>query len=149
MNIKALHHICIQTEKYNQSFDFYTRVLGFELVKETPNFHKRDYNTWLRLGSLMIELQTAKGGDKLNKWTSLNEGVVHICFLVDDVQEEYKKIKKSGYTNFKNKDGQEIYKVENSYLFKVKAPEGTEIEIRDTLVPVTTRKMSQKNNVVK
>lgn len=132
MNIKTLHHVCIQTEKYKESLDFYTKVLGFELVKETPNFHKREFNTWLRLGSLMIELQTANRGDKLNKWTPLNEGIVHICFLVEDVQEEYKRIKDLGYTNFKNKDGNEIYKVENRYLFKVKAPEGTEIEMRDS-----------------
>lgn len=131
MNIKSLHHICIQTEKYNQSLEFYTKILGFEIVKETPNFHTRDFNTWLKLGSLMIELQTAKKGDKLNKWSSVNEGPAHLCFLVEDVHKAYEMIKKQGYTNFKNKNGEEIYKVENDYLFKVKAPEGTEIEIRD------------------
>lgn len=132
MNIKSLHHICIQTEKYKESFDFYTKILGFELVQETPDFHTRDFNTWLKLGTLMIELQTAKQGDKLNKWTSLNEGIVHMCFLVENIEEEYKRIKDLGYTNFKAKNGKEIYKVENGYLFKIKAPEGTEIEIRDS-----------------
>lgn len=131
MNIMTLHHICIQTEKYKESLDFYTRILGFQLVKETSNFHTRDFNTWLKLGSLMIELQTAKKGDGLNKWSSLNEGIVHMCFLVKDVQDEYKRIKELGYTSFKNKNGKEIYKIEEGYLFKVKAPEGTEIEIRD------------------
>lgn len=132
MNIRSLHHICIQTESYKESFEFYTRILGFELVQETPNFHTRDFNTWLKLGALMIELQTAKQGDRLNKWTSLNEGIVHMCFLVDNIEEEYKRIKDLGYTNFKAKNGKEIYKVENGYLFKIKAPEGTEIEIRDS-----------------
>lgn len=131
MNVKTLHHICIQTEKYDESLDFYMRILGFELVKETANFHKRDYNTWIKLGSLMIELQTSKKGEKLNKWTSLNEGIVHFCLLAEDILEEYNRIKELGYTSFKNKDGKEIYKVENGYLFKIKAPEGTEIEIRD------------------
>lgn len=130
--MKTLHHICIQTEKYKESFDFYTSILEFKLVKETTNFHKREFNTWLSLGSIMIELQTPKEGDKLNKYTSLNEGIVHMCFLVDNVEEEYKRIKNLGYTNFKNKEGKEIYKVENGYLFKVRAPEGTEIEIRDS-----------------
>ncbi|WP_246615424.1 VOC family protein [Clostridium thailandense] len=132
IKMKNLHHVCIQTEVYKESLDFYTNILGFELVQETPNFHKRDYNTWLRLDSLMIELQTAKKGNKLRKWDSLSEGIVHMCFLVKDVQEAYQEIKKSGYTNFKTKHGEEIYKVENGYLFKIKAPEGTEIEIRDS-----------------
>lgn len=131
MKIKNLHHICIQTTKYKESLEFYTKILGFEVIKETPNFHHRDFNSWLKLDSIMIELQTAKQGEKLNRWTSLNEGPVHLCFVVEDVFREYKIVKERRYTDFKNKNGKEIYKVENGYLFKVKAPEGTEIEIRD------------------
>lgn len=132
MSIKMIHHVCIQTEKYTESLDFYTRILGFDIIKETPNFHKRDFNTWLKLGEFMIELQTAKKGDKLNKWNKLNEGIVHMCFLVDDVEGEYNRIKSLGYNNFKIKDGKVVYNVEGQKLMKIKAPEGTEIEIRDT-----------------
>ncbi len=126
-----VHHICIQTEKYKESLDFYTKILGFECIKETPNFHKRGFNTWLKLENFIIELQTAKKGEVLNKWSTLNEGIVHICFLVENVHQEYERIKNLGYTSFKVKNGEEIYKVEEAYLFKIKAPEGTEIEIRD------------------
>ena len=34
--------------------------------------------------------------------------------------------------SFKVKNGEIIYNVEGGKLFKVKAPEGTEVEIRDT-----------------
>lgn len=134
MSIKMMHHVCIQTEKYEESLQFYTEILGFELVTETENFHKRDFNTWLRLGEFMIELQTGKKGDKLKNWSSLNKGIAHICFLVENVQEEFDRIKKLGYVKFKIKGGKELYKVEDGYLFKIKAPEGTEIEIRDTQI---------------
>lgn len=134
MSIKMIHHICIQTEKYKESLEFYTKILGFEVVNETPNFHKRDFNTWLRLGTFMIELQTAKKGERLIKWSSLNEGIVHMCLLVHDIHEEFDRIKRLGYKDFKLKNGEEIYKVVDGYLFKLKAPEGTEIEIRDTLI---------------
>ncbi|MDT8717662.1 VOC family protein [Clostridium sp. 19966] len=134
MSVKMIHHVCIQTEKYSESLEFYTKILGFELVSETTNFHKRDYNTWLKLGSFMIELQTSKKGEKLNNWSSSNEGIVHMCFLVDNVQEEFDRIIKLGYKSFKIKSGEIIYKVEDGYLFKIKAPEGTEIEIRDLLI---------------
>jgi glyoxylase I family protein len=129
---KLIHHVCIQTDNYRDSLDFYTKILGFELVKESANFHEREFNSWLKLGTFMIELQTSKKGDSFNSWSSLNQGIVHMCFLVDNVQEELDSIKKLGYTNIKVKSGQELYKVENGYIFKIKAPEGTEIEFRDT-----------------
>ena len=118
MCIKMLHHVCIQTDKYKESLDFYTNVL--------------DYNTWIKFGEFMIELQTAKSNDTLHKWSSSNAGPVHLGFLVDDVQKEYDRIKNLGYTDFKLKNGQIVYEVEGEKLFKIKAPEGTEIEIRDT-----------------
>jgi len=129
-----VHHVCIQTEKYEESLDFYTRILGFKIIKETENFHKREYNTWLSLGDFMIEIQTKKEGDILKPWSSKAEGIVHICFMANDVKTEYNRIKALGYNNFKVKNGEEIYKVEDGYLFKVKAPEGTEVEVRDTLI---------------
>lgn len=132
MTIKMIHHICIQSSTYNESLDFYTKILGFKIINETPNFHGRDYNTWLKLGEFMIELQTPKAGDTFNKWSSLNSGPVHIGFLVDNVEEEYLRIKNLGYDNFKIKNGEIVYKVNGESLFKIKAPEGTEIEIRDT-----------------
>lgn len=132
MTIKMIHHICIQTENYKESLDFYTRILGFKIVKESKNFHNREYNTWLKLDNFMIELQTPKNGHEFSKWSSLNSGPVHMGFLVDNVENEYERIKKLGYDNFKTKNGEIIYKVEGESLFKIKAPEGTEIEIRDT-----------------
>ena len=132
MAIKSIHHVCIQTEKYQESLDFYTKILGFEILSETPNFHTRAFNTWLKLDNFMIELQTAKSGDTLNPWSNINEGIVHMCFLVDNIEEEYERIKSLGYNNFKVKNGEVIYDVEGGKLLKIKAPEGTEIEIRDT-----------------
>lgn len=132
MNKKVIHHVCIQTENYDESIKFYTDVMGFEVIKESKGFHDRDYNTWLKLEGFMIELQTPKKGSNLNKWSSLNEGIVHMCFLVDDIDEEYRRIINIGYDKFKVKNGEVIYNVEGGKLFKIKAPEGTEIEIRDT-----------------
>ena len=130
--MKSIHHVCIQAEKYEESLNFYTNILGFELIHETENFHTRGYNTWLKLGDFMIELQTNKEGEKLKEYTSSSAGIVHMCFKVDDINEEYNRIKSLGYDNFKRKNSEEIYKVENGYLFKIIAPEGTQIEFRDS-----------------
>ena len=130
--MKSIHHVCIQTEKYEESLNFYTNILGFELIHETENVHTRGYNTWLKLGDFMIELQTNKEGEKLKEYTSSSAGIVHMCFKVDDIKEEYNRIKSLGYDNFERKNSEEIYKVENGYLFKIIAPEGTKIEFRDS-----------------
>lgn len=132
MSIKMIHHICIQTESYEKSLNFYENILGFKVINETKNFHGREYNTWLKLDNFMIELQTPKRGDNFNRWSNLNAGPVHMGFIVDNVKEEYERIRSLGYTDFKVKNGEIVYKVEGESLFKIKAPEGTEIEIRDT-----------------
>ena len=132
MSIKMAHHVCIQTENYKESLNFYKNILGFEVINETKNFHGRDYNTWLKLQNFMIELQTPKSNDSFNKWSNLNAGPVHMGFIVESGEEEYSRIKNLGYTDFKVKNGEIVYKVKGESLFKIKAPEGTEIEIRDT-----------------
>ncbi|MDM8533213.1 VOC family protein [Clostridiaceae bacterium HSG29] len=127
-----IHHICIQTDNYNESIKFYKDILRFSIFKETKNFHKRAYNTWLELDSFMIELQTNKENQKLTDFNKNTKGINHICFIVDDVEKEYLRIKELGYNNFKKKNNSDIYIVENEKLLKIIAPEGTIIEIRDT-----------------
>ena len=131
MHIINCHHVCIQTNKYEESISFYTEILNFEIVKSTENFHGRDYNTWLKASNILIELQTPKKNTTLHEWSSLNSGPVHIAFVVSDVYKAFELIKNKGYSKFKLKNQQEIYQVNNSMIFKVIAPEGTEIEIRD------------------
>lgn len=131
MTIKSLHHLCIQTDKYDESIEFYTNILGFEIVNVSKNFHTRDYNTWLKLGDKLIEMQTPKKGDEFLKFDKLNMGLVHMCFLVDNIEGELEKIKNKGFTDFKMKGKEEIYTVGNGKLFKLSAPEGTIIEFRD------------------
>lgn len=116
MKARALHHICIQTNKYEESIIFYTKVLGFEVIKETSNFHGRYYNIWLKLDSFMIEMQTAKKGDKLNEFSPNNEGIVHFCIYVDDIQSEYHRITQLGCDSFLSKNGEDIYEVEGGRL---------------------------------
>ena len=53
-----------------------------------------------------------------------------MCFYVEDLAKELERIKRV-YNNFKLKNGEIMYKVEGGNLFKVIAPEGTIIEIRD------------------
>lgn len=130
MTTKFVHHICIQTNNYEESLKFYRDILGFELIKEFPNFHNRHYNSWLKLGAFYIELQTGKIGENLNSVNTNTKGIVHFCLWVDDLVKEVQTIKQLGY-DFIRKTGKEIYQVENGSLCKLIAPEGTIVELRD------------------
>jgi len=130
MSGKFVHHICIQTNDYKKSLNFYTEVLGFELINENSNFHNRYFNSWLKLSSLYIEIQTGKIGENLPNNNPISQGIVHLCLWVEDLAKEVDKIKKLGY-QFLLKNNQEIYTVENGSLCKIIAPEGTIIELRD------------------
>ncbi len=133
IKLKSFHHVCIQTNNYKASLEFYTKIIGCEIICENKNFHKRDFNTWLSAGNTRIELQTPKSGEEFIDWSKSNSGPVHICLVVDDVEKAYLKVKENGHKCFKIKNGQELYKVEekNFKIFKIIAPEGTEVEIRD------------------
>lgn len=127
----VIHHLCIQTECYEASKGFYCDILGFEVIKETAGFHTRHYNTWLKSGGLMIELQTAKAGEVLKDFHKQTTGMVHFAVCVEDIEREYARIKGLGYDNFASKKGRDIYEVEGGKLMKLIAPEGTIIEFRD------------------
>jgi len=121
--------LCIQTDTYKESLGFYTKTLGFELVEEKPKFHGRAFNTWLRLGEFYIELQTGKLGEKLVEANSNSVGLVHFCLWVENLQQEVDRLKELK-SHFILKNGEIIYRVENGSLCKVKAPEGTIVELR-------------------
>lgn len=127
---KYVHHICIQTNTYAESLNFYTEVLGFELVQESPNFHDRKFNTWLKLGAFFIELQTGKSHEDLDACNSNAQGIVHFCLWTDNLSQEVERLKDMN-ANFIRKNNDIIYKVENGQLCKLRAPEGTIIEFRD------------------
>lgn len=130
MTSNYVHHICIQTNQYEKSLTFYQKGLGFILTQESPNFHQRDYNSWLKLGSFYIELQTGKEGENMADVNLISKGIVHFCLWVEDLEKEVQHLKQLG-VDFLLKNGKEIYQVENGNLCKIVAPEGTIIELRD------------------
>ena len=81
------------------------------------------------MNGFYIELQTPKNTDEKESSQNIT-GLVHICFFVDNIVQELERIK-SVYNKFKLKNNEILYNVEGGLLFKLIAPEGTIIEIRD------------------
>ena len=129
MKNSFVHHLCIQTNVYLETLKFYTEGLGFKLAQETPNFHGRNFNTWLQLGDFYIELQTGKHNELLINGNTNSQGIVHFCLWVEDLQTEVSRLSELG-AEFLMKNNEFIYHVENGSLCKIKAPEGTIVELR-------------------
>ena len=130
MKKSFVHHICIQTNTYLETLKFYTEGLGFEVVQESPAFHGRNFNTWLQLGDFYIELQTGKQDEILSNANSNSQGLVHFCLWVEDLKSEVSRLRELGI-EFLMKNNEFIYHVENGSLCKIKAPEGTIVELRN------------------
>ncbi|WP_442603429.1 VOC family protein [Paenibacillus sp. KN14-4R] len=130
MTKSYVHHLCIQTNSYIETLRFYTEGLGFKLVHESPDFHGRSFNTWIQLGEFYIELQTGKHNEILGDGNTNNQGLAHFCLWVEDLNAEVTRLRELG-TEFLLKNSEYIYHVENGSLCKVKAPEGTIVELRD------------------
>ncbi len=131
MEIQGFHHFGIQTACYDASLKFYCDLLGFELIRDDLHAPKRLHRTWLKRGPIMIELLSPKCNKPYNAFSNKNEGVAHLSFLVADIEEAYEAAKTFGAT-IRSRHGKDIYRIKGGKQMKLIAPEGTEIEIRDT-----------------
>ena len=87
MKIKRIHHIAILTDRYEESKQFYTEVLGFEIINETYREMRDSYKLDLALnGEYCIELFSFPDFKERNSFPE-SKGLRHLAFAVDDVEQ--------------------------------------------------------------
>lgn len=131
MNIESFHHFGIHTASYDASLKFYCDLLGFELIKDDLYAPKRLHRAWLKRGPIMIELLSPKCNKPYQAIVNKNEGVSHLSFIVEDIDVAYEEAKAFGAT-IRSRHGKDIYRIKGGKQLKLIAPEGTEIEIRNS-----------------
>jgi len=96
MNIKSIHHIAIITDNYELSKQFYTEILGFEVIREIYRRERNSYKLDLSVnGKYQIELFSfpdfrERPGNPEAK------GLRHLAFAVEDVEEAASELKLKG-----------------------------------------------------
>ncbi|PVH25233.1 SMU1112c/YaeR family gloxylase I-like metalloprotein [Sphingobacterium corticibacter] len=87
MKIKSLHHIAIIASDYERSKEFYTQVLGFEIMQEIYRAERDSYKLDLAInGQYLIELFSFPNPPARPSRPEAT-GLRHIAFAVDDIQE--------------------------------------------------------------
>lgn len=98
MRLNKIHHIAIICSDYNRSKQFYTEVLGLEIIHETYREERQSYKLDLALnGEYVIELFSFPNPPKRVSRPEAN-GLRHLAFEVNDIQETIEELKGKGVT---------------------------------------------------
>ncbi|GGZ26868.1 hypothetical protein GCM10007049_19500 [Echinicola pacifica] len=96
MKLKGVHHIAIICGDYAQSKDFYTRILGLEILQEVYRESRDSYKLDLALeGRYIIELFSfPEPPERLSRPEA--KGLRHLAFGVGDIEEAARYLKAEG-----------------------------------------------------
>ncbi|MGC3972265.1 MAG: VOC family protein [Pirellulales bacterium] len=126
----VIDHVALQTQHFDAAVEFYTRVLGAELLERRP--FKRRQMAWLRLGAIKLELFSARDGETLEPWNDFTVGPVHIALRVPNLDAFLKHALAAGAKFHPSHPAPFTPPVPDArpiaYLL---GPDGEEVEIRD------------------
>jgi glyoxylase I family protein len=125
-----IHHVAVQTEDFDKAFDFYTELLGLQVIKKRFDYKKRTL-AWLDGGGIMIELFSIKSDETPQPYDDRHVGTVHIAFEVQDIDTIIAHLVKHDVKIIKPPF---LPKTNDPYQPRVafiEGPDGEEIEIRE------------------
>lgn len=96
LQINKVHHIAIICSDYQRSKDFYTRVLGLEVVAEHYRQERQSYKTDLALnGDYVVELFSFPSPPKRPSYPEA-AGLRHLAFEVGNLKEAISELDRMG-----------------------------------------------------
>jgi glyoxylase I family protein len=96
MDIKGVHHIAIITGDYERSKYFYTKILGFTIIKETFRKERNSYKLDLAINGL-YQIELFSFPEHLER-ASFPEakGLRHLAFAVENVDAAASELRANG-----------------------------------------------------
>jgi glyoxylase I family protein len=89
LKLNGVHHIAIICSDYLQSKDFYTKILGLDIIRETYRQERNSYKLDLALnGRFIIELFSFTNPPERVTGPEA-AGLRHLAFEVDNIDEAY------------------------------------------------------------
>lgn len=94
--LQSVHHIAIICSDYDKSKQFYTEVLGFDIIKETYRAQRASYKLDLSLqGQYIIELFSFPSPPARSSRPEAC-GLRHLAFKVENIDEAIEALKENG-----------------------------------------------------
>lgn len=95
MKFTKLHHVAIIASDYQKSKEFYTRILGLEVIRENYRADRNSYKLDLKLGDGEIELFSFPHPPQ-RPTNPEAAGLRHLCFYVDNIEEAVEELNRKG-----------------------------------------------------
>ncbi len=96
LQLNKVHHIALICSDYQRSLDFYTRVVGCEVIAEHWREEQQSYLTKLSLnGEYVIELFSYPSPPQRPSYPEA-AGLRHLAFEVDDIVEQVAELDRLG-----------------------------------------------------
>ncbi|KOO50443.1 SMU1112c/YaeR family gloxylase I-like metalloprotein [Priestia koreensis] len=96
MQLKRIHHVAIIASNYERSKDFYTRVLGCNVVEETYRAERDSYKLDLEVGGVyQIELFSFPGAPERPSYPEAR-GLRHLAFSVENIEDAVNELRDKG-----------------------------------------------------
>lgn len=95
MNLNLIHHVAIIASNYEVSKNFYTNILGFEILRENYREDRNSYKLDLKIGNSEIELFSMPNAPKRPSYPEAC-GLRHLAFKVNNIEEIIQELNKNG-----------------------------------------------------
>lgn len=96
LQLNKVHHIALICSDYQKSLEFYTRVVGCQVIAEHWREEQQSYLTKLSLnGEYVIELFSYPSPPQRPSYPEA-AGLRHLAFEVDDIEEQVAELDRLG-----------------------------------------------------
>ncbi|MEJ6982280.1 VOC family protein [Pedobacter sp. P351] len=94
LNITSIHHVAIICSDYAVSKEFYTSLLGLEIIAETYRIERDSYKLDLKIGDAQIELFSFPATpERVSRPEA--RGLRHLAFVTDDLDRSVEILKEN------------------------------------------------------
>ncbi|EKY26694.1 VOC family protein [Clostridium celatum] len=95
MKLNKVHHVAIIASNYEVSKNFYTKVLGLEVIREVYRKERDSYKLDLKIGDSEIELFSFPNAPERLSYPEAR-GLRHLAFQVDNIDDAIASLNSNG-----------------------------------------------------
>ena len=95
MKLNKVHHVAIIASNYEVSKNFYTKVLGLEVIREVYRKERDSYKLDLKIGDSEIELLSVPNAPERLRYPEAR-GLRHLAFQVDNIDDAIASLNSNG-----------------------------------------------------